>query len=73
MAKLYFDKSGISQRQGLDEMLLSLVEKGMARLEKQGSFRSFYDIEIIGITVYYRKNWHYNGQSQEENKLERKE
>ena len=73
MAKLYFDKSEISQHQGLDGELLSLVEKGIARLEKQGSFRSFYEIEIMGITVYYKKNWRYNGQFLKGEKLGEKE
>jgi hypothetical protein len=60
MAKLYFDKSEISQYQGLNEGLLELVEKGMVRLEKQSSFRALYNLEIMGITVYYRKSWRYN-------------
>ena len=66
MAKLYFDKSEISQYQGLNQGLLEIVEKGMMRLEKQGSFRALYDLEIVGITVYYRKNWRYSDLSQKE-------
>ncbi len=66
MAKLYFDRSKVAQHQVLDEELLSLVEQGIARLERQGSFRSFYDIEIMGVAVYYRKNWRYEGISQKE-------
>ena len=60
MAKLYFNKSDVSQHQGLEEKILELVEKGMERLERQASFRSLYQIEILGVTVYYRKNWSYD-------------
>jgi hypothetical protein len=70
MAKLYFTKSDISQCQELDEKLLNIVEHGIARLEKQGSFRSFYDIEIMGVTIYYRKNWRYDRLSQKVNQKE---
>ena len=72
MAKLYFDKSDISQHQGLHEELLGLVERGMERLEEQRSFRSLYDVEITGVAVYYRKNWRYNGLSQKSGTVERK-
>ena len=64
MAKLYFDRSAISQHEGLEEGLSGLVESGMAQVEKQGSFRSLYDIQIKGITVYYEKRWHYDGMSE---------
>ena len=66
MAKLYFDKSAISQHEGLEKGLSDLVESGMARVEKQGSFRSLYDIQISGVTVYYAKRWHYDGMSEAE-------
>ena len=68
MAKLYFDKSKVAQNQELSEELLELIEQGIARVEKQASFRSFYDIEITGVAVYFRKNWRYEGVSQEEAK-----
>jgi len=63
MAKLYFNKTEISQHQGLYEMLMSLVENGIAQHEKQSSFRSLYDIEIIGVMVYYKKDWRYNSKA----------
>lgn len=66
MAKLYFDKSEISQYRELNQGLLEIVEKGMVRLEKQGSFRTLYDLEIVGITVYYKKDWRYNDLPQKE-------
>ncbi|MFC1715455.1 hypothetical protein ACFL6S_17430 [Candidatus Poribacteria bacterium] len=68
MAKLYFKGPEVTQHQELDKELLKLVEQGMTQREKQGSFRSFYDLEIMGITVYYKKNWRYEGLSQEEAK-----
>lgn len=66
MAKLYFKGPEVTQHQELDKELLELVEDGMTKREKQASFRSFYDLEIVGVTVYYRKNWRYEGVSQEE-------
>ncbi len=66
MAKLYFKGPEVTQHQELDKELLKFVEQGMTQREKQGSFRSFYDLEIMGITIYYRKNWRYEGLSQEE-------
>ncbi len=66
MAKLYFKGPEVTQRQELDKELMKLVEQGLAQREKQGSFRSFYDLEIMGITIYYRKNWRYEGLSQED-------
>lgn len=66
MAKLYFKGPEVTQRQELGKKLLELVDQGIAKREKQGSFRSFYDLEIMGITIYYRKNWRYEGLSQEE-------
>ncbi len=66
MAKLYFKGPEVTQHQELDKELLKLVEQGMTQREKQGSFRSFYDLEIMGITIYYKKNWRYEGLSQEE-------
>lgn len=65
MAKLYFSKSQISQSEGLDERLSRLVGEGIERREKQSNFRSLYDIEILSVAVYYRKNWHYDSASQE--------
>ena len=67
MAKVYFTKPEISQYQGLSEMLINLVEEGIERREKQRSFQSLYDIEVVSVTIYYRKNWHYNDLSQEGN------
>ena len=64
MSKLYFDKSAILRDQELRERLLALVESGIAKTERQGSFRSLYDIEIAGVTIYYQKNWHFNGSTQ---------
>jgi hypothetical protein len=61
MAKLYFKGSEISRNQTLDQELLNLLEQGIAKAEKQGTFRSLYDIEIMGVAVYYRKNWRYEG------------
>ncbi len=66
MAKLYFKGPEVTQHQELDKELLKLVEQGMTQRERQGSFRSFYDLEIMGITIYYKKNWRYEGVSQEE-------
>ncbi len=66
MAKLYFDKLRVTQNEALNKELLDLIEQGIARVEKQASFRSFYDIEIMGISVYFRKNWRYEGISQEQ-------
>ena len=66
MAKLYFNGKEVVQNQVLNEELLNLVEQGMARLEKQGTFRSLYDIEIMGVAVYYRKNWRYENVPQKE-------
>ncbi len=66
MAKLYFDKSVVSQHEGLEKGLSDLVESGMAKVEKQGSFRSLYDIHITGVTVYYEKRWHYDSVSEKE-------
>ena len=60
MAKLYFKGSEISRNQTLDQELLNILEQGIAKAEKQGTFRSLYDIEIMGIAVYYRKNWRYD-------------
>ena len=71
MAKLYFNNSEISQHQGLGEKLTKLVEAGVERQENQRSFRAFYDLEILGIAVYYRKNWHYNHLPQREDKEEK--
>ena len=68
MAKLYFDKLRVTQNEALSKELLELIEQGIARVEKQASFRSFYDIEIMGIAVYFRKNWRYEGVSQEQAK-----
>lgn len=64
MPKLYFSKSAILQHEGLSEKLLELVERGVARAEKQASFRSLYDIEIMGIAIYYKKEWRYEVPSQ---------
>ena len=61
MAKLYFDRSSVLQEEGLEQGLSSLVESGMARVQKQRDFQSLYDIEIKGVTVYYVKHWHYDG------------
>jgi len=66
MAKLYFKGPEVTQHQELDKELLELVEEGMAQREKQGSFRSFYDLEIMGVTIYYKKNWRYENLSQED-------
>ena len=65
MGKLYFKGPEVAQRDELGKELMELIELGMAQREKQGSFRSFYDLEIMGITVYYKKNWRYEGISQE--------
>ena len=59
MAKLYFKGSEVAQNQVLSGELLNLIEQGIARTEKQGSFRSLYDIEITGIALYYNKKWCY--------------
>ena len=64
MSKLYFDKLAISRDPELKERLLALVESGIAKTEKQGSFRSLYDIEIAGVTIYYQKSWHFNDSTQ---------
>ena len=66
MAKLYFKGPEVTQHQELDKELLELVEDGMTKREKQASFRSFYDLEIMGITIYYKKNWRYENLSQED-------
>jgi len=66
MAKLYFNESEIAQNEGLNERLVALVEGGLARHEKQGSFRSLYEIEITGVAVYYRRTWRYGGQDEKE-------
>ena len=68
MAKLYFDKSRVAQNEALSRELLDIIEQGIARVEKQASFRSFYDIEITGVAVYFRKNWRYEGVSQKQAK-----
>ena len=68
MAKLYLDKLKVAQNEEFSKELLELIEQGIARVEKQASFRSFYDIEIMGISVYFRKNWRYEGVSQEQAK-----
>ena len=68
MAKLYLDRSKVAQNEAFSKELLELIEQGIARVEKQASFRSFYDIEIMGISVYFRKNWRYEGVSQEQAK-----
>ena len=72
MAKLYFKGSEILQNQALSEELLELIEQGIARTEKQGSFRSLYDIEISGIAVYYNKRWCYEKllQAEDEEEME---
>jgi hypothetical protein len=59
MAKLYFKGSEVAQNQVLSGELLNLIEQGIARTEKQASFRSLYDIEITGIALYYNKKWCY--------------
>ena len=64
MGKLYFKGSEVAQNQELNEDLLNLVEQGMARSKEQLTFRSLYDIEIMGIVVYYRKNWSYESKIQ---------
>jgi len=68
MAKLYFNKLEVSRYQELNEKLLNIVEQGIARLERQGTFRSLYDIEIVGVAVYYRKKWRCDTQSQRDNR-----
>ena len=64
MAKLYFKGDEVNHNQLLGEELLNLIEKGIAKAEKQGIFRSLYDIEIMGVAIYYRKNWRYDGVDQ---------
>lgn len=71
MAKLYFDKSEVVERQPLSEELLKLVERGITRVEQQRSFQSLYDIEIMGVAVYYRKNWRYDRVAENETKIVR--
>ena len=66
MAKLYFNESEIAQQEGLNERLVALVEDGLARHEKQGSFRSLYEIEITGVAIYYKRMWRYSGQDEKE-------
>ncbi len=68
MAKLYFDKSRVTQNEALSKELLDLIEQGIARVERQASFRSFYNIEIMGVAVYFRKNWCYESVSHEQAK-----
>ena len=68
MAKLHFKREEIVQKNMLDGELLELVERGIEKHEKQRSFRSLYDLEIMGVTVYYRKNWRYDRVAQEEAK-----
>jgi hypothetical protein len=62
MGKLYLKNSEVAGKQILNEELLSLVEGS----EKQKIFRSLYDIEIMGIVVYYKKNWCYENLAQKE-------
>ena len=66
MAKLYFNESEIAQHEGLSQRLVALVEDGLARHEKQGSFRSLYEIEITGVAIYYKRMWRYSGQDEKE-------
>ncbi len=66
MAKLYFKGPEVTKRNELEKELLKLVEQGMSQRERQGSFRSFYDLEVMGITIYDTKNWRYEGLSQKE-------
>lgn len=70
MAKLYFKGSEVVQNQVLSEELLKLIERGIARTEKQASFRSLYDIEITGVAVYYNKKWCYEKLIQTEDEKE---
>ena len=70
MAKLYFNGSKLNRHQTLSKELLDVVEQGIAQTEKQGIFRALYDIEIVGVTVYYRKNWRYDKLSREEDQKE---
>ncbi|MBD3181800.1 hypothetical protein GF312_05885 [Candidatus Poribacteria bacterium] len=72
MSKLYFNKASISPNHRLLNILISLVEKGIAKIERQHSFRELYDIEILGITIYYRKNWRYD-KSNDENSMKERE
>lgn len=66
MPKLYLNKSAIVKNQIIDEKLLNLVEQEIARNERQSVFRSLYDLEIMGVVVYYRKNWRYKTLAQDE-------
>ena len=66
MGKLYLDRLEIPKHAGLSKSLLNLVELGIPKLEEQSIFRSLYDIEIMGVTIYYRKKWHYDRQSESE-------
>lgn len=66
MAKLYFKGSDVAEYQELNKDLLDLIEHGMTETEKQRSFRSFYDIEVMGVAVYYKKNWRYERVTQED-------
>ena len=66
MAKLYFRGEEIVRSNILNGELLELVERGIEEHEKQRNFRSLYDLEIMGFTIYYRKNWRYDRVAQEE-------
>ncbi len=66
MGKLYIKNAEVTQHKLLKEEILSLVEQLLAKNEKQSIFRSLYDLEIMGVAIYYRKNWRYEGLTQDE-------
>jgi hypothetical protein len=66
MAKLYLEREEIIQNNILGKELMELLERGIEKHEKQRSFRSLYDLEIMGVTIYFRKRWRYDRVHQEE-------
>lgn len=67
MGKLYIKNPDVNKNKILNNELIKIVERN----EKQKIFPSLYDIEIMGVVVYYKKNWRYEAipKDEESNEL----
>jgi len=66
MGKIYIKNPDVNKNKSLNDELMKIVERN----EKQKIFPSLYDIEIMGVAVYYKKNWRYEVLSQDEESKE---
>jgi len=66
MGKIYIKNPDVNKNKSLNDELMKIVERN----EKQKIFPSLYDIEIMGVVVYYKKNWRYEVLSQDEESKE---